>query len=180
MRSVSFHALVPWLLAASAAAALANPARLQEGSEDGCALDVPTALERVNAARAAGASCGAQRFDATGALAWNETLRDMALMQARYLADIDDLRHAGPAGQGVADRAKAAGYRYTRVAENLALGAVSVDHVLRSWTASANHCVNLYDARYTEMALVCTRGKAGRPLWVMVLGRPKGLAPLTR
>lgn len=161
------------LLTLGAATVLAQSAS-PSAREGSCPLDVQAVLERVNAVRAAGATCGARgRVEPSGALAWNERLRDMALMQAQFLADIDDLRHAGPNGQTITDRAAAAGYRFARVAENLALGARDVEHVLRSWTASESHCVNLYDQRFTEVALVCTAGKGGRPLWVMVLGRPR-------
>lgn len=156
------------------AAAWLHPAARAGEPADACSQSLETLMERVNQARAAGAVCGARgRLEGSGTLQWNDTLRDMALMQAQFLSDIEDLRHAGPNGQTIADRARAAGYRYSRVAENLALGARSVEHVLRAWTSSESHCVNLYDPRFTEMALVCTSGKGGRPLWVMVLGRPK-------
>jgi uncharacterized protein YkwD len=154
-------------------AAAAQPAEI--GTDGACPLDVQAVLERVNAARDLGATCGGQRFAPSGHLRWNERLHDMALMQAQFLSDIEDLRHAGPGGQTIRDRAAAAGYAFTRVGENLALGARSVEHVLRAWTVSQSHCVNLYEPRFTEVALVCVKGKAGRPLWVMVLGRPKGM-----
>lgn len=158
-----------------AASAAAQPA---EVTIDGtCPLDVREVLERVNLARAGGAACGPERFGPAGPLAWNDRLREMALMQAKFLSDIDDLRHAGPGGQTIRDRAEAAGYAFTRVAENLALGARGVEQVLRAWTVSQSHCVNLYEPRFTEVALVCVKGRGDRPLWVMVLGRPKGMPP---
>jgi uncharacterized protein YkwD len=141
----------------------------------GCPADPRSVVPQVNAARADGAHCGVRRMAGAGALAWNERLREMAQAQATFLAETDALRHGGPNGQTVADRARSVGYPYSRVAENLALGAIDIEHALRAWTASEKHCVNLYEPRYAELALACTRGKGGQPLWVMVLGRPKGL-----
>jgi uncharacterized protein YkwD len=140
-----------------------------------CAFDAQALLEQVNLLRSEGAQCGARgAFVGVAPLAWNDAgLREMALMQASFLSNLDDLRHAGPNGQTIADRAHAADYRFARVAENLALGHRSVAHVLRAWTVSDTHCANLYDSRFTEVAVVCQAGKGNRPLWVMVLGRPR-------
>jgi uncharacterized protein YkwD len=162
------------LLRAGLSLLLLAGASVAQPQDNSCSLIEQAVLERVNAVRAVGSRCGRDSSHLQGgALQWNERLREMALMQAQFLTDVDDLRHAGPNGQTITDRARASGYAYQRVAENLALGAQSVDHVLRAWTASQSHCVNLYSATYTEVALVCQANRRGKPLWVMVLGRPK-------
>jgi uncharacterized protein YkwD len=164
---------VAWALAALSAGFCALPCAAQ-GEQAGCAgAASATSVQRVNAVRQRGARCGASgAFAPAGALAWNPQLEDMARQQATWLAGYGMLLHAGPNQETLTQRAQTAGYRYARVAENLALGQRALAAVLADWTASEGHCVNLFDAEVTEMALACVPTADGRPTWVLILGRP--------
>jgi uncharacterized protein YkwD len=146
---------------------------------DFCAsLDSGILLAQVNAVRERGAACGADRGAAqpmppAPALRWSPPLQALALQQARWLAGKGQLAHTGPQGETLRQRADAAAYSYTRIAENVGQGQRSVTQVLSGWTASEGHCLNLYDPGVTEMALVCAPGRDGRPFWALLLARPQ-------
>lgn len=161
---------LPALLAAGVVAA-AGLAEAQ--TPPGCALLPAQVADRVSEVRAAGADCGSRgRFAEAGPLHWHPTLEAMALRHAQWLVSVGELRHTGAAGEVVGERALQAGYRYFRVGENLAHGQRSLDSALRAWTASDPHCATLFHPTYTDMALACVPARDGRPLWVLVLGRP--------
>ena len=139
----------------------------------GCAVSVDAVLSQVNALRAAGAVCGSRgHLGPSTPLDWHPGLEAMARQQAAWLAFTDRLSHAGPQGQTLAERAQRAGYRFARIAENLAQGQHNLADALRDWTRSEGHCANLYGAAYTQTALACQTAADGRPLWVMVYARP--------
>jgi uncharacterized protein YkwD len=152
--------------------ALAQPA-------DSCAsLSKELLLAQVNAIRERGAICGADggaagQMPPAPPLHWSPPLQALALQQARWLAGKGQLAHTGPQGETLRQRAEAAGYAYTRIAENVGQGQRSVAQVLAGWTASEGHCLNLYDPLVTEMALVCAPGRDGRPFWALLLARPQ-------
>lgn len=159
-----------WL---SAVVALASAVGLPAGAQGGCSAVVPaTALRLAGDLRSRGAACGSRgRFAPSGALAWSAALEALAQQQAQWVAEYGLLIHTGRGGETIGERAGAAGYRFARIAENLAQGQPSLAAVLDAWTASDGHCVNLHDAEVNEMALACVPGADGRPVWVLVLGR---------
>lgn len=139
----------------------------------GCPSSTAQVLEQVNALRAQGASCGSKgRFAPAAALAWDDTLAAMARRQASWLAFTDRLQHVGPRGEALGERAREAGYRFSRIAENLAQGQHSLADALKDWTRSEGHCANLYGAAFTQTALACETAADGRPLWVMLYATP--------
>jgi uncharacterized protein YkwD len=131
-------------------------------------------LAQINTLRAQGGACGARGdFAAAGSVQWSATLEAMAQQHARELASMGELRHRNAAGQALAERATAVGYRYRHIGENLALGQSTLTSVLHAWTASATHCATLFGAAPTEAALACAHTKDGRAVWVMVMARPR-------
>lgn len=127
-------------------------------------------LVSLNALRSAGGSCGSEgRFGAAGALRWSGALETMAARQAGWLSQRGVLEHIGPQGEELPERARASGYAYRAIAENLAAGTLTTDAVLAGWRASPAHCANLLSPRVREVALVCVPGPGG-PWWVMALG----------
>ncbi|WP_306133139.1 CAP domain-containing protein [Roseivivax marinus] len=99
-------------------------------------------------------------------LARSATLDAVAREHARYLARLGRLSHSGPQGQ-IGDRARAAGYDYCQVAENLARGHRSEDAVLRGWLRSPSHRRNLLHRDFAEYGMARTGGN----VWVLVVGR---------
>ncbi len=66
------------------------------------------------------------------------------------------------------DRSRAEGYAFCHVAENLAMGHQTFDHVMRHWMNSPSHRSNLLHENVDDFGLVQGPGN----LWVLVLGRP--------
>lgn len=147
---------------------------------DACsAIDPQQVLREVNARRQQGALCGSRGGMASAPpLAWSDSLLALAAQQARWLASQGRLAHTGPEGQTLRQRADAVGYDYARIAENVAAGQRSLQQVLDGWTSSEGHCVNLFDAQVSEMALACVispsqdANRGGRPYWALLLARP--------
>jgi uncharacterized protein YkwD len=163
----------PVLSNAACAAALLGAAAMAAA----CPSDSPQwraqLLAQVNGLRAAGGSCGAS--GKTGALAplhWSEALERISSAQARWLAELGEIAHTGRHGEPLAARADAASYPFVRVAENLALGYEREADVLAGWVGSESHCVNLFDAQVSELALSCVVSPSG-PVWVLALGKPR-------
>jgi uncharacterized protein YkwD len=61
----------------------------------------------------------------------------------------------------------ATGYRYRIVGENLAAGPETPQEAVRGWMASAGHCQNIMDDRFTELgvAFAATRSGQARIVW---------------
>jgi uncharacterized protein YkwD len=155
-------------------AAVGWPAALAADSDPAaCArLDRNEVLLAVNTARARGGPCGGLgAFKPSVALAWHADLAEAAHRQASWIAERGELLHVGPRGEVLAERARAAGYAFRRVNENLALGQHSIGETVADWLQSEGHCANLLDPTVTEfgLALACTR--EGNKVWVMVSGR---------
>lgn len=110
-------------------------------------------------------------------LSWEGHLQAAAEAHAADMAGRDQLTHAGGDGASVADRVTRAGYRYRRVAENIAAGEENPAAVAGMWMASSGHRANILnpDLRHAAAARA-----AGRPegrfevYWVLVLAAPFG------
>ncbi|SEK97311.1 Cysteine-rich secretory protein family protein [Roseovarius nanhaiticus] len=76
--------------------------------------------------------------------------------------------HTGSNGSGIGDRARAAGYGFCFIAENIAKGQGSLDQVIEGWMGSTGHRRNILAENAREFAVA--RGDGA--IWVMVLGRP--------
>ena len=112
-----------------------------------------------------------------------------ALRQARTIAATSHVAHRAPDGTTVRERARDAGYAWRIIGENLAAGQPDVAAVVAQWFASASHCDNLLDPRFTEfgIARIVAADPADpyRTYWALVLGSPRegpspGAAPLPR
>lgn len=84
--------------------------------------------------------------------------------------------HISPAGVGVSDLSKQAGYEYVVVGENLALGSFGSNKaLLEAWMASPGHKANIMDGRYQDIGVAVGRGMfQGSMQWVAVqhFGKP--------
>ena len=80
-------------------------------------------LQRVNAARAAGAQCGAHgAFAAAGPLQWHGVLVAAAARHSQDMASHNFFSHTGSDNSSPAQRVTDAGYGWHLVAENIAAG----------------------------------------------------------
>jgi uncharacterized protein YkwD len=104
-----------------------------------------------------------------------------ALEFAAYMAQVDRLDHEAD-GREPSGRARAQGYDYCLVAENIAYEFHSAgfttsqlaDQLLAGWEHSAGHLRNMLARDATETAVAVARsGRTGRYYAVQMFGRPR-------
>jgi uncharacterized protein YkwD len=133
-------------------------------------------LQAVNTARATGRACGAREFPAAPAVTWNGALGDAALAHSTDMARRRYFTHQGKDGRAVGERALQAGYRWQRIAENIAARQESGDEAVAGWLASPGHCANIMDGRFTEMGAayaIHNARESPRVYWTQVFGAPR-------
>ena len=133
------------------------------------------ALRRLNAERARGAVCRADRTLAAAApLRWNDTLAAAAAAQSDDMASVSRMGHYDTRNRGLSERLTAVGYRFSAAVENVAFGYPSLDAVVLAWLASEGHCVNMMNPTVLELGLACSDGTTpGQDrYWTLVLGAP--------
>jgi uncharacterized protein YkwD len=132
-------------------------------------------LALVNQARATPRNCGGQAFDAAPPLAWNATLAGAALGHSKDMAEKHYFNHKEPGGSTPADRATRAGYRWSRISENIASGEHSVAQAVADWLDSPGHCANIMNPALTEMGAAWAVNPANEhrtPYWTQMFGLP--------
>jgi uncharacterized protein YkwD len=133
-------------------------------------------LARVNAARAAGAQCGARgAFAATGPLQWHGVLVDAAARHSRDMASNNFFSHTGSDNSSPAQRVTDAGYGWRVVAENVAAGYHTVQEVMDGWMSSDGHCANVMNPALRDFGVACVPGGASNTYgtyWTMDLAAP--------
>jgi len=89
--------------------------------------------------------------------------------------------HVSPIGVGPADLAKAVGYAYVIVGENLALGDFGSDQgVVTAWMNSPGHRANILNVHYQEIGAAVGKGiYEGNETWIAVqsFGMPLSACP---
>jgi len=99
------------------------------------------------------------------AVAQNAILTSVAQDHAEDMIARDYLSHTDPEGGRAGDRARAAGYDWDFVAENIAQGFATDDAVMAAWMGSPSHRDNILDPRADEFGI----GLEGST-WVLLLG----------
>lgn len=124
-------------------------------------------LARVNRARRAAGLPTLTRDDRLSAAAQAHA-EDM-LARAYY-------DHESPEGQTPSDRVRRTGYRYRRVAENIAKGLFAPEEVVERWLASRRHRANILSPRLSHMGLGLAFGENARGrevIWVQLFATPR-------
>jgi uncharacterized protein YkwD len=138
-------------------------------------------LDRMNAERAKGASCGAQgNFAPTTPVTWSTKLEQAAIGHSTDMVSKNFFSHVGSpvssdpnSGSTLATRVTAAGYAYSTAGENIAAGYPSVDAVMTGWMQRDGHCANVMRPSFKEVAVACLRGTPSTThnnYWTMNLG----------
>lgn len=111
----------------------------------------------------------------------NERLRAMAEAKAADILAQQYFEHQSPDGRTVSDLATTAGYEYSLVGENLALGNFGSSAALvKGWMNSPGHRANILQKKFTEIGVATVTGTyKGREVWVSVqeFGRPRTACP---
>ncbi|ALV06362.1 cysteine-rich secretory family protein [Roseateles depolymerans] len=149
-------------------------------AQTNCGLGTQAAFEqellnRINAARAAGANCGTSgTFAATSALSWNALLAQAADNHAVDMSSKNFFSHTGSNGSTLGSRVTAVGYPWVGLAENIAAGQGSVQSVMDGWLASPGHCANIMNPNLQEVGVSCrvaaSTANTYSTYWVMDLG----------
>lgn len=101
-------------------------------------------VELTNAERAA-AGCAA--------LTVNNTLATVAQDHAVDMGENDFFSHSSLDGRSPFDRMRAAGYRFSAAAENIAAGYQTPESVVAGWMASSGHRANILNCNYTQIGV---------------------------
>jgi uncharacterized protein YkwD len=134
-------------------------------------------LALVNATRAQPRTCGSQTYRPAPPLTWNADLGQAALAHSSDMAQYHYFNHQERDGSLAADRAARAGYRWSRIGENIASGQHSVEDAVADWLDSPGHCSNIMNPGFTEMGAayaIDPQNRKRTPYWTQVFGRPLG------
>ena len=137
--------------------------------------EVQDTLQRINAYRAAGATCGAQRFEPAPPLVWQAQLEQAAAKHAQDMATRRSMSHTGADGSSVSERVSREAYAWARLGENVSAGYASVPAALAGWMKSTGHCSNIMNESYTEVGVAGANAPGDNFGWyrTMVLGSPR-------
>ncbi len=111
-------------------------------------------------------------FPAAAPLKWSDNLELAAQRHSDYMAETRRMSHEGRGGSNVAQRALAAGYAWSWIGENVAVGYRDAAAVLNGWASSPGHCRNLMSQNAVHMGVAVSYSAEGRPYWTQVLARP--------
>ncbi|BBC22928.1 CAP domain-containing protein [Pseudanabaena sp. ABRG5-3] len=102
-------------------------------------------------------------------------LASTAQFHAVDMANNNYFSHTGCNGSSVGDRAKANGYKYQIVAENIAAGRSTPEGTIRQWMNSSGHRANILNPQFTEIGFgyANTSNSRYRHYWVQILGTPQ-------
>jgi uncharacterized protein YkwD len=103
----------------------------------------------------------------------NELLCDAAQSHAKWMAERNRMSHRGRQFSSPADRVRLQGYRFSMVAENVAVGQINEEAVVDAWYRSPGHRRNMQNVNYTECGFGCAEDSRGRKYWCAVYASPK-------
>jgi uncharacterized protein YkwD len=137
--------------------------------------EVQDTLRRINAYRAAGATCGSERHEPAPPLAWSARLEQSATAHARDMAGRRTMSHSGGDGSSVSDRVARVGYNWGALGENVSAGYGSAPEGLAGWMKSPGHCSNMMGAQFREVGVGAAHAPGDTYGWyrAMVLGTPR-------
>ncbi|MEV7417056.1 CAP domain-containing protein [Streptomyces sp. NPDC089919] len=115
----------------------------------------------VNAERAA-AGCPALKTD--------PALTKAAQSYSDSMAATRNFSHTGTDGSQPSERVSAAGYKWSRTGENIAMGQPDAAQVMDSWMKSPGHRENILNCAFTEIGVGLNT--AGGPWWTQAFGTP--------
>ncbi len=130
------------------------------------AVQQTAVLEQINLLRSQGCKCGRKYMPPAPPMKWNRNLELSAQRHADDMARRNYFSHTGKNGSSIGQRAKAAGYQWRSIAENIAWGYYSARAAVESWKESPGHCRNMMNSSYLEVGMA-HNGK----YWVQVLGK---------
>ena len=110
-------------------------------------------------------------------LAPDSRLDDAARAHSRDMALRDYFDHVSPEGEGPDARVTRAGYPWTEVAENIALGQETPREVMQAWMASEGHCRGVLSVGAAELGVGMEVDRSAGPWWTQVFAREESYGP---
>lgn len=106
-------------------------------------------------------------------LLYNQRLGEMAVIQARNMAQFQKMAHVIPEASlpTLTDRARYVAYPFGRLAENVALGYPDAETVVQGWMNSSGHRANILNSDVAETGIAVARSSAGGLYYCQVFGR---------
>jgi uncharacterized protein YkwD len=137
--------------------------------------EVQDTLRRINAYRAAGATCGSQAYPPAPPLTWNGLLEKAAQAHAQDMAGRRTMSHTGGDGSSMSERVGRVGYTWGALGENVSAGYTSIPAGLEGWMKSPGHCSNIMGAQFREVGVGAANAPGDTFGWyrAMVLGTPR-------
>jgi uncharacterized protein YkwD len=86
-------------------------------------------------------------------LTLNSKLNNSAQAHSEDMALHDFFDHKGSNGSSMGDRAKASGYQFSRLGENIAAGYATPEDVVQGWLNSPGHRANILNPSYREIGI---------------------------
>ncbi|MBK4738869.1 CAP domain-containing protein [Noviherbaspirillum sp. DKR-6] len=132
-------------------------------------------MNRINAARASGRTCGTTWYGPAPALSWNAVLFNAAAAHSTDMAANNYFSHTGLNGSDPGQRITGAGYAWSAYGENIAAGQTSVQSVVDGWLNSPGHCANLMNPQLVDVGVSCVSSNTSNypTYWTMDLARPR-------
>lgn len=147
------------LLTSGCMSAVPERISVPEVASQGEQAAATTAVPSLNAYRAASGLPGLTRSAA---------LQRAAEAHARDMAGMGVMTHTGSDGSSVGDRVKRQGYRFRRVAENVAETGRGADGAMELWIDSGPHRRNMLLRDVTQYGLANSGD-----YWALVVARPR-------
>lgn len=95
-------------------------------------------------------------------------LADAAQDHSQDQADMKKMTHTGSDGSTVGERATRAGYRWSKIGENVASGTTSPERAMQLWMNSSAHRDNILNCGFTNIGV----GRVGG-YWTQDFGTPR-------
>ncbi|EGJ30431.1 MULTISPECIES: CAP domain-containing protein [Moorena] len=184
MHRIQFWAIAPLSLlglfeiALQSSSVLANPYSnntLQRGSQEQITvLTSSSSLAKFNT-ELLGLTNAERRKAGLPPLQLSAELTQAAQLHAEDMVRNGFFSHTGSDGSKISDRAKAAGYLYSYVGENIAAGYSTPAQTIRQWMKSTGHRRNILKPQYQEIGFgyVSDPSSPYRHYWVQVFGSPR-------
>ncbi len=86
-------------------------------------------------------------------------LNQVALAKAKDMLTNQYFAHESPLGKKLSDWLEESGYDYEIAGENLAIGFISAEEVVRAWEQSQSHYENIIEPRYQEIGVGMISGE---------------------
>lgn len=110
-------------------------------------------LSMINEVRAKGCNCGDTVMGPAPAVQWNRALERAAYLHSQDMNAGNYFAHNNKQGKNAGYRISIMGYPWLAWGENIALGVLTEETVVKGWIRSPVHCKVLMSRKFTEMGV---------------------------